>query len=83
MRSDALKDLGSLQGHPVCMYSAAQVRERWVWCCLQVIYGLRNFCPVSWPEGEEPRSTPDPVGKCDSAVLLLQLLGVWLVTGAA
>ena len=55
----------------------------WSWCCLQVIYGLRSCCPTGWPGGKEAQPGPDPVGKCDSAVLLLKLPGVWPVTGAA
>lgn len=61
---------------------AVQVRGGWAWCCLQVIYGL-SCCPAGQPEERGAQPSPDPVGKCDSAVLLLELPGVWPFTGAA
>lgn len=62
---------------------AVQVKGGWVWFCLQVIYGLRSCCPAGWPGEREAQPSPDPVGKCDSAMLLLELPSVWPVTGAA
>lgn len=62
---------------------AVQVRRGWAWCCPQVIYGLGSCCPAGWPGGRGAKPGQDPAGKCDSAVLLLKLPGVWPVTGAA
>lgn len=59
------------------------MRGGWAWCYLQIIYGLRSCCPTSQLGGRGAQPSPDPVGKCDSAVLLLKLPGVWPVTGAA
>lgn len=60
-----------------------QVRGGWAWRCLQVIYGLRSCCPAGQPGGRGAQCGPVPVGKCDSAVLLFGVPGVWPVTGAA
>ncbi|XP_015418383.1 PREDICTED: uncharacterized protein LOC107182840 isoform X2 [Myotis davidii] len=62
---------------------AAQVRRGWAWCCPQVIYGLGSCCPAGWPGRRGAKPGQDPAGKCDSAVLLLKLPGVWPVTRAA
>lgn len=33
------------------VHTYTQVRGEWVWCCLQVIYGLRSCCPAGQSEG--------------------------------
>lgn len=87
MHPDAPRGLEPLRGATAtCTHrfkEAVQVRGGWAWCCLQVIYGLRSCCPAGQPEGRGAQSGPVPVGKCDSAVLLFGLPGVWPVTGAA
>lgn len=90
MHSDAPRGLEPLGGgagrQPTRAHrlrEAAQVRRGWARCCPQVIYGLGSCCPAGWPGRRGAKPGQDPAGKCDSAVLLLKLPGVWPVTRAA